>query len=304
MDLSLSTMSRLTSTNLTVDMTQNAQTTPTAHDTQSTPPITLVLGGTGKTGRRVATRLTAQGHTVRIGSRNADRPFVWEDPATWPAVLEGVAAAYVTYSPDLGFPGAAETIDEFSRFAVAHGVRRLVLLSARGEERAHVSEDRLKASGADWTIVRASWFHQNFSEDFFLEPVLAGELVLPTGEAVEPFVDADDIADVVTAVLTDPRHIGKTYELSGPRLLSFRDAAAELSKATGRQIDYVPVTLDDFRAGLEAAGAPAEFADLLSLITDGRNAHLVTGVEEVLGRKPRDFADFAREAAAAGVWDV
>jgi uncharacterized protein YbjT (DUF2867 family) len=310
MDLSLSAMSRPTGTNLTVDMTQNAQkaqNTQVIRDTQVTrgaAPLTLVLGGTGKTGRRVAARLTAQGQAVRIGSRSADRPFVWEDPATWEAALEGVGAVYVTYSPDLGFPGAAETVEEFSRLAVDRGARRLVLLSARGEERAHASEDRLKASGADWTVVRASWFHQNFSEDFFLEPVLSGELVLPTGEAVEPFVDADDIADVVTAVLADPRHIGKTYELSGPRPLSFRDAAAELSRATGRQINYVPVTLDEFRAGLEAAGAPAEFADLLSLILDGRNAHLVNGVEEVLGRKPRDFADFAREAAAAGVWNA
>lgn len=217
--------------------------------------------------------------------------------------MKGVGAVYVTYHPDLAFPGAAEAIGEFSRFAVAKGARRLVLLSGRGEEGARISEERLKESGADWTIVRASWFNQNFDESFFLEPVLAGELALPTGEAVEPFVDAGDIADVAVAALTDSRHIGRTYELSGPRLLSFHDVAAELSGATGREIRYVPVSLDDYRTALKENNLPVEFADLFGTILDGRNARLVHGVEEALGRKPRDFSEYARDAAATGVWN-
>ncbi|GAA3061334.1 hypothetical protein GCM10020254_01460 [Streptomyces goshikiensis] len=179
-----------------------------------------------------------------------------------------------------------------------------MLLSGRGEDAARAAEDRMKESGADWTVVRASWFNQNFDEGFFREPVLAGQIALPTGHAVEPFVDTDDIADVVVAALTDDRHIGRTYELSGPRLLSFADAAAELSKATGREISYLPVSAEDYRAVLRENGLPEELADLFTLILDGRNAHLVHGVEEVLGRGPKDFADFAREAAATGVWDA
>ncbi|MYV54583.1 NmrA family NAD(P)-binding protein [Streptomyces sp. SID3212] len=278
--------------------------TQTTQDTQADKKTTLVIGGTGKTGRRVAERLAALDLPVRIGSRNADRPFVWEDPATWEGALEGVGAVYVTYYPDLAFPGAAEAVEAFSKFAVERGARRLVLLSGRGEEGAQVSENKLKDSGADWTIVRSSWFNQNFSESFFLDPVLSGELALPTGDAVEPFTDADDIADVVTAALTDPKHIGKTYELSGPRLLSFQDVAEELSKATGREITYIPVALDDYRAVLAENGLPVEFADLFGLILDGRNAHVVNGVEEALGRKARDFSDYARDAAATGVWNV
>ncbi|MEV3993991.1 NmrA family NAD(P)-binding protein [Streptomyces sp. NPDC049837] len=276
--------------------TQNAQTNGTK--------TTLVIGGTGKTGRRVAERLTARGLPVRVGSRNGEIPFVWEDPGTWEAALEGVGAVYVTYYPDLAFPGAAEAVGAFSKVAVEKGARRLVLLSGRGEEGAVISEDKLKESGADWTVVRANWFNQNFSESFFLEPVLAGELALPTAEAVEPFVDADDIADVVTAALTDDKHIGRTYELSGPRLLSFHDVAAELSKATGRQITYIPVSIDDYRAVLKENGLPVEFADLFGLILDGRNASVVNGVEEAIGRKPKDFSDFAKDAAASGVWNV
>ncbi|MFF0745819.1 NAD(P)H-binding protein [Streptomyces sp. NPDC004111] len=275
-------------------MTQNAQNTQT----------TLVIGGTGKTGRRVAEKLSAQGRQVRIGSRNGEPPFDWNEPATWDAALAGVDRVYVTYYPDLAFPGASEQVAAFSKAAVAAGARRLVLLSGRGEEAAEASEENLKASGADWTIVRSSWFNQNFNESFFLEPVLAGEIALPTGDAVEAFVDADDIADVVVAALTDDKHIGKTYELSGPRLLSYSDVAAELSKATGRDIKFIPVTNEQYRAVLKENGLPEDFADLFAMILDGRNAHLVHGVEEALGRKPKDFAEFAREAAATGVWNV
>ncbi|MEV6687136.1 NAD(P)H-binding protein [Streptomyces sp. NPDC051130] len=265
---------------------------------------TLVIGGTGKTGRRVADKLSAQGLPVRVGSRSGEPAFDWNEPDTWVPALEGVDRVYVTYYPDLAFPGAAEQVGAFAKVAVDNGARRLVLLSGRGEEAAQISEDNLKASGADWTIVRSSWFNQNFNESFFLEPVLAGEIALPTADAVEAFVDADDIADVVVAALTDDKHIGKTYELSGPRLLSYSDVAAELSKATGRQITYVSVTNEEYRAVLRENGLPEEFADLFTMILDGRNAHLVHGVEEALGRKPKDFADFAREAAATGVWDV
>ncbi|MFJ3830216.1 NAD(P)H-binding protein [Streptomyces sp. NPDC090046] len=275
-------------------MTQNAQNTQ----------ITLVIGGHGKTGRRVAEKLSAQGRQVRIGSRSGQPAFDWHEPATWAPALEGVDRVYVTYYPDLAFPGAAEQVAEFSKAAVAAGARRLVLLSGRGEEAAEVSENNLKASGADWTIVRSSWFNQNFNESFFLEPVLAGEIALPTGDAVEAFVDADDIADVVVAALTDDKHIGKAYELSGPRLLSYSDVAAELTKATGRDIKYISVTNEEYRAVLRENNLPEEFADLFTMILDGRNAHLVHGVEEALGRKPKDFADFAREAAATGVWNV
>lgn len=192
-------MARLARLDLTVLMTQNAQNTQ----------ITLVIGGHGKTGRRVAEKLTAQGRQVRIGSRSGTPAFDWHEPATWVPALEGVDRVYVTYYPDLAFPGAAEQVAEFSKVAVAHGARRLVLLSGRGEEAAEISENNLKASGADWTIVRSSWFNQNFNESFFLEPVLAGEIALPTGDAVEAFVDADDIADVVVAALTDDKHIAR-----------------------------------------------------------------------------------------------
>ena len=267
---------------------------------------TLVIGGTGKTGRRVAQRLAKQGRSVRIGSRTGTPPFDWHDQTTWSAAVDGVEAAYVTYYPDLAFPGAAEVIASFAQTAVAGGVRRMVLLSGRGEPEAVPSEDAVRESGAAWTVIRASWFMQNFSEHFLVEPVLSGVIALPAGAVAEPFVDADDIADVAVAALSEDRHSGKTYELTGPRLLTFAEAAEELTRATDRQVSYLPVTPEEYAQEAVAAGVPAEeaepLAELFTRVLDGHNAHVTADVERVLGRAPRDFADYARDAAATGVW--
>ncbi|MFD5248091.1 NmrA family transcriptional regulator [Amycolatopsis sp. NPDC058340] len=264
----------------------------------------LVLGATGKTGSRVSQRLTDLGIDVRKASRPV---FDWDDRSTWSAAVTGISAAYLTYYPDLAFPGAAEAIRDFSKLAVDHGVRRLVLLSGRGEEEAVVSEQGMRESGAEWTVVRASWFAQNFSEHFLLEPVLAGEIVLPAGSVTEPFVDVEDIVDVAVAALTTDGHHGEVYELTGPRLLSFADAAAEIGKASGRDVRYVPVSAAEFAAGAAEQGVPAEeiegLTDLFTRILDGRNSSITRDVEQVLGRPARDFSEYAAKAAATGVWN-
>jgi len=279
--------------------------------TPSTPErtarTTLVLGGTGKTGRRVAERLAALDLPHRIGSRSAELPFEWSDPKTWAPALEGIGAVYLAYYPDLAVPGAVETVRAFIEVALSTGARRIVLLSGRGEEEAQRAEQVLMNSGADWTILRCGWFSQNFSESFLLEPIVEGTLCLPAGDVREPFVDAEDIADVAVAALTDDRHIGELYELTGPRLLSFHELVAELAKATGRELRYVPVSHEDYAAGLAEAGLPPEFEWLVnylfSEVLDGRNATLADGVERALGRQPRDFADFAKRTAASGIWN-
>ena len=269
---------------------------------------TLVLGGTGKTGRRVVERLTRQHRPVRIGSRHGGVPFDWEDPATWAPALHGVGAAYISYFPDLAAPGAPEAVGSFAELAVATGVRRLVLLSGRGEEEAQASEKMLAGSGADWTVLRASWFAQNFSEGYLLDPVLGGDVALPAGDVREPFVDTDDIGDVAAAVLTQDGHLGEVYELTGPRLLTFAEAVGAIADAAGRPITYTRIPVEDFAAGLAAEQVPADIVELLMYlftnVLDGRNASVADGVERVLGRPARDFTDYARDAAATGVWEV
>jgi uncharacterized protein YbjT (DUF2867 family) len=267
----------------------------------------LVVGSTGKTGKRVADLLESRGIAVRHGSRSADIPFDWDNPQTWAPAVAGVDKVYITYYPDLAVPGSVDAVRGLTERAKEAGVRRLVLLSGRNEVEAERAEDVVKACGLEWTIVRCAFFAQNFSEGAWLDEVLAGSVSLPVRDVQEPFVDADDIADVVVAALTEDRHAGQLYELTGPRLLSFGDAVAEVAKASGRPIGFVSVPIDDYVAMLAEYGMPQDFIWLLNhLFTEvlGSKAQLADGVQCALGREPKDFADYARETAATGVWAV
>ncbi|WP_093629867.1 NmrA family NAD(P)-binding protein [Streptomyces sp. 3213.3] len=277
--------------------------------TENARDMTLVVtGASGRTGRRVAEAARAAGLTVREASRA--QGFDWVDRSTWADTLRGADAAYLVYPSDVGAPDAPGAVGMLAREAVSLGVRRLVLLSSRGEERARPTEEALRGSGADWTVVRAAWFAQNFSEG----PLVAGlresgELVFPAGEVREPFIDVRDIADVVVAAVTSgDRYAGQALTVSGPRLLTFGEAIAEISAAAGRALTYRAVSARQYGDDLAGFGVPdgeVEFlVELFESLLDGRNSYLSEGVQEVLGREPRDFAEFAREAAAAGVWKV
>ena len=269
---------------------------------------TLVTGGTGKTGRRVVERLKARGVETRIASRSSRPAFDWHDSSTWDAVLEGVTSAYIAYAPDVAIPGATDLIREFVAAAVKQGVRHLVLLSGRGEEEAQAAEQIVQSAGIDWTIVRAGWFMQNFSEGEFLQMVLDGAITLPARNIPEPFIDVNDIADVVVAALTEDGHAGEVYEVTGPRMLTFNEVAQEISTAAGRQVQFVRVPPDAFAHAIEESGAPQDIAWLLNYlfesVLDGRNAYVCDGVQRALGREPADFSDFARRVAARGIWDT
>ncbi|WP_091670994.1 NAD(P)H-binding protein [Amycolatopsis marina] len=271
------------------------------------PGRTLVLGGTGKTGSRVLRRLRELELPARAGSRSGEPRFDWADQTTWEPVLRGVTSAYLAYSPDAGFPGAADTIRSFAKLAAESGVERLVLLSGRGEAGARRSEQAVRDSGTEWTVVRSSFFAQNFSEDFLVDGVRTGVVAFAAADVGEPFIDVEDIAEVATAALTETGHAGQVYEVTGPRLLTFPDAVAEIGEACGRTIDYLALTPREFEIGMVEQGLPADFsAQLTSLfqdILDGPNASLADGVQRALGREPRDFADYARDTAATGVWN-
>ncbi|HET6857590.1 MAG TPA: NAD(P)H-binding protein [Streptomyces sp.] len=270
----------------------------------------LVTGATGKTGRRVVRLLEERGAAVRAVSRSSTPSFDWTNRDAWEPVLRGVTATYLL-NPDLGSPQAAEDIAALARQAAAAGVRRAVLLSvpeggSSGYANALAAEQALEDAGLEWTVLRPRWFSQNFSEDFLLDPVLSGEVRLPAGDGKEAFVDADDIAEVAVAALTEPGHTGWSYELSGPRLMTFGDAVAEIARATGRDIRYVPLSAEAFMDEQRAQGVPEEWvqlsADLYGDVGSGGLASLGDGVQRALGRAPRDFSDYADAAAAQGVW--
>jgi uncharacterized protein YbjT (DUF2867 family) len=267
----------------------------------------LIIGATAKTGARVNSLLEAQGIATRAVSRATTPAFDWTRPETWAHALDGVSKAYVTYQPDLMVEGAADAIALLAAIARNKGLEQIVLLSGRGEPGAQRAEAALQASGVPWSIVRASWFNQNFSEGYLVDSILAGEVALPAGAVPEPFIDADDIADVVVAALTDDRHLSKLYEVTGPRALTFAEAVGEIAAATGRNIQYTQVAPDDFAAALRPH-VPEDVIDMLvelfTVVLDGRNVNVMHGVEEALGRPARDFGDYVRRIAASGAWNV
>src|ERR1700737_233444 len=267
----------------------------------------LVIGSTGKTGKRVADQLEKRGIPIRHGARPADIPFDWDNPQTWAPALAGVGKVYITYYPDLAVPGSVDAVAKLTELASDAGVSRLVLLSGRNEAEAERAERVVMASGLEWTIVRCAFFAQNFNEGAWLDEVLAGTVSRPVDDVQEPFVDADDIADVAVAALTDDRPAGQVYELTGPRALSFRDAVAEIGKAAGRDIGFVSVPIEEYTAMLTEYGLPQDFIWLLNhLFTEvlGSKVQLADGVQRALGREPKDFSDYARDSAATGVWTV
>ena len=274
--------------------------------TSTTRPVTLVLGGTGKTGRRVAERLENRGISTRIASRSSAPCFDWNDPGSWDAALDGGTAAYMSYAPDLANPGATAAIKAFVDKAVSRDVKRLVLLSGRGEEEAQRCERIVAGAGVEWTVVRASWFDQNFFEGAFLGMVRDGAITLPAADVPEPFVDINDIADVAVAALSEDGHSGEIYEVTGPRMLTFTEVAKEISLAAGREVQFIRIPKEAFAGAIADSGAPEEIAWLLNYlfdtVLDGRNAYVCDGVKRALGREATDFAEYAGRIAASGVW--
>ncbi|WP_323756035.1 NmrA family NAD(P)-binding protein [Roseivirga sp.] len=268
----------------------------------------LVIGGMGKTGRKVVEQLKTQNYPVRIGSRRASIPFDWNDETTWGKALEGIEKMYITYQPDLAVPGALDSIEALIKQAKRSGVKKAVLLSGKGEREAELCEQVVIHSGMDYTIVRASWFMQNFSESFFLDPIIAGHVALPKAEAKVPYVNTDDIAAVVVAALTNEEHNGQLYELTGPRVLTFEEVVQEIAKQADREIQFTPISMDAYVNMLKQANVPDDYIWLINYlfteVLDAKGNNMITGdIEKVLGRKPKDFSQYAKETASTGVWN-
>jgi uncharacterized protein YbjT (DUF2867 family) len=268
----------------------------------------LVIGGTGKTGRKVAEGLRKRQQNVRIGSRNSSPSFEWNDPSTWPTALAGIDKMYIVYYPDLAVPGAYEAIKGLTEAAQEAGVKKAVLLSGKEEVEAERCEAVVANSGLDYTLVRASWFNQNFSESFLLEPILAGHVALPMPHAKIPFVDTGDIAEVVIKALLDEAHNGKTYAITGPKALTFEDVVKEIASGTGRKINYQPVSLASYNTGMRAAGLPEDYIWLFDylfreVLSKEENQAISNDVEKILGRKATDFTEYVQRTVDTGVWN-
>jgi uncharacterized protein YbjT (DUF2867 family) len=268
----------------------------------------LVLGANGKTGKRIVERLQKMNLSIRLGSRNATPAFDWEDTSTWDAALKNVQKVYISFQPDIAVPGSQETIRQFVQKTIEHGIVKLVLISGRGEKEAELCETIVMNAGIDWTIVRASFFMQNFSESFFMEGILAGHVVMPVINAFEPFVDADDIADVVTAALTSNNHANKLYEVTGPRLMTFEQAVSEIAITLKRPIKFETVSMEEYVSILRSYEVPENYIWLIHYlftnVLDGRNESLTNGIEEALRRRPTDFSHYVKHTVESAVWNT
>ncbi len=267
---------------------------------------TLIIGKNGKTGARVNRLLTRAGHQTRALSRATTPAFDWRAPEFWLDTMEGCDAAYVCFQPDLAVPAAQAAIRQFIRLAKIAGIEHIVLLSGRGEAGAQLAEQQLINSGLRWNVVRASWFAQNFSEGFMIEGILNGQVALPAGNVLEPFVDVDDIAEVAAACLTSPELNNQLFEVTGPELMTFRDCVETIAHSTNRSIEFIDITCEQFVEGMRLQGMPEDMLwlinELFSVVMDGRNSQVTNGVEQALGRPARSFHRYALKAAAAGAW--
>lgn len=268
----------------------------------------LVIGGTGKTGRRVAENLTQSKYNVRVVGRTTNPAFDWENPESYDAALKDMDRAYIVYYPDLAVPGSRDAITTLTKKALAAGLEKVVLLSGKGETEAEACEAIVANSGLNYTLVRASWFNQNFSEGAFLDFVLDGVVALPMPEAKIPFVDADDIAAVVAKVLVDDAYNGQTITVTGPQKRSFKEVVAIMADASNKQIQFVPISIDEFKQGMQKAGLPDSYVWLFGylfqeVLGNSDNQEVVHDITKVLGRPAKDFETFAKQTAATGIWN-
>ena len=269
----------------------------------------LVIGGTGKTGKRIVSQLKTLGHHVRIGSRGATPSFDWHKPEQWSKALEGMDKVYITYQPDLAVPGALEAIEELVKLSKKASIKKIVLLSGKGEREAQLCEQVVIHSGLEYTIVRASWFNQNFSENFLLDPILDGFVALPQADVKIPFVDADDIAQVAVKALLEDKHNGEIYQLTGPETLTFEEAIKEISMASKRLITFIPVSILEYAEGMRRANLPEDFIWLIEylfteVLGNPDNSEITNDIEKVLGRKAISFRDYVQKTRDTGIWNI
>jgi uncharacterized protein YbjT (DUF2867 family) len=267
----------------------------------------LILGGTGKVGRRLGQSLTAAGHAARAASRHAAVRFDWAEPATWPDALAGTDGLFI-----IG-PGSATDwsgrLTSLLTTAQSAGTKHAVLLSARGVEflpggAVGQSEQALREGPLSWTILRPSHFAQNFTEAMFV-PV-DGVITTAVGTGAEPFIDVADVADVAAAVLARDTWHETTLELSGPEAITFAEAAAILTQASGTSVRFADESDASHVARLRAAGTPEGYIEwrmaMLGGIRSGADAYLSDGVQAVLGRPATSFREWARREVPAAAW--
>lgn len=273
----------------------------------------LLTGGTGKTGRRTARRLAANGHDVLLASRGGGAAeglpgirFDWGDPHTFDAALAEREAVYLLAPSDV--PTSLAAMQPLIDRALAKGIRRFVLLSAsslpKGGPMMGAVHAYLEDNVPEWTVLRPTWFMQNFSEQQH-QPTIRDEGVIysATGDGRVPFIDAEDIAAVAAEALTRRVAFNRDLILTGPQPLSYGDVAETIGATIGRPVRHANLTEAELARRFEAAGMEASYAAILAAmdtaIAGGSEDRLSPDVETATGKVPGAFANFAHRVRDA-----
>ena len=270
----------------------------------------LVLGATGNVGKPLVGELAAKGERVKAASRSG-KPvdgaegvqFDFTDEATYGPALEGVDRAYVL--APTGTLDPLSVLMPFLKLAVERKVK-IVLQSVFGVDADDNIPYRqvelfLERSGTPYVILRPNWFTDNF-QLFWLEGIKHGVISVPAGQGKSSFIDVRDIAASAAAALTSGRFDGQAFNLTGPEALSYGEASAILSKASGRAIAYKPATDVEFVTMLVGAGVPKGYAEFLASIfhpvREGWTAAISNAVQTLTGKAPRSVEAYAKDYAA------
>ncbi|MBB3918402.1 SDR family oxidoreductase [Rhizobium fabae] len=271
----------------------------------------LVLGATGTVGRHVVDGLLAKGEAVKAASRSG-KPvagaegvvFEYGRPETYGPAFEGVDRAHVLLaSGHVDAKGLLLPIIE----AAAERKVKVVLQSVFGVDADdsipyRQVEIALEKSGTPYVILRPNWFADNF-HTFWKPGIDHGQIAVPAADGKSSFIDARDIAASSVAALTSSAFDGKAFNLTGPQALSYEEAAAILSEATGKPIAYDAISDEAFIAILTGAGVPADYASFLASIfypvRQGWTAVVTNDVETLTGKAPRPLKTYAADYAAA-----
>ncbi|MFE5512413.1 NmrA family NAD(P)-binding protein [Streptomyces sp. NPDC056529] len=273
----------------------------------------LVTGATGRVGRHVLQELNERGVPARAA---VHRPapdttaravsFSFTDPRTWREAMRGATSMFVMRPPQIS--RVKEDMLPALSAAREYGVKRMVLLSLQGADRNpavphHTLENWLRASGLEWTFVRAGFFMQNLSTTHAAEIRDLGRIVVPAGGGRTSFVDARDVAAVAVRALTDDTLVREAVTPTGVTALTYTEVAELISTELGAPVSYISSGPLAFWRHRRAQGTPhAETAVMLALYSACRfnlAAGVTHDVRTVLGRDPISFSRFAHDERAA-----
>lgn len=266
----------------------------------------LVIGGKGKTGRFVTRELTSRGVKAKITTRSPssddDVAFDWQDPRTADAAFDGVDAVYIVAPTNNSDHGTI--VPPVLEIARKRGVRRFVLLSASSLEAGGPMMGQihsyLQKEAPEWTVLRPTWFMQNFSEQQHLATIQNENAIYSaTGGGRVGFIDAADIAKAAVSALLAETSWNRDFILTGPEALSYADFAEKISDVIGRTIKHVNLTTAELAERYARAGLDEAYASILAKmderISEGSEDRLSDGVFALTGRSPTAAADFAKE---------